>query len=156
MHALHELPTWKQALFFAHITISVIKTGWLLATFVTILSSFCSACLFWSLRWRLQQERLVVWNRFILVPQIVMRRGQGINPVSSWQSRDWNCTVFLRPGHCSIHHSRPSNMYWVAERKRLHYTPRTYDSKNKIQPAAGYKSQNITFLPKILSKTHLF
>lgn len=142
--------------FFPHIIVSVIRTGWLLATFLTILSSFCSPCLFQSLRWRLQHEHVMVWNRFILVLQIVMRGGQGINPVSSWQSRDWSRTVFLRPGYCSIHHPHPSNTYWAAERKCLRCAPSTYDSKNKIQLAAGYKSQNITFLPKILRKTHLF
>lgn len=131
---------------FSHIIISVMRTGWLLATFVTILSSFCSPCLFQSLRWRLQQEHLVAWNRFVLVPQIVMRRGQGINPVPSWQSRDWNHTVFLRPGHCGIRHSHPSNTYWVAGRKHLRCAPSTYETKNKIQLAAGYKSPKYYFL----------
>lgn len=92
-------------------------------------------------------------NRFILVPQTVMRRGLGINPVSSWQSQDWNRTTFPGCGHPSL---LPQQTYWAAEGKHFPCAPSTYDSTNKIQLAAAEKSPNITSLPKTLSKIHLF
>lgn len=123
LHALHKIPTWKQAF-----------------------SSFCSSLLFWSLWRRLQQEQLAVWNRFVLTWQTAIRIRQGTHQVLSWQSPDWNCTVLLRDRNYHIHHSWPPTGICWQRGKYLCCTPSTWAVKIKYSPSAEYESSNISYL----------